>query len=491
MPEKPGGYADMLLMERPAPRTFADQLGLAEVGELPPGWVPTFSPELRRSPMEFASDLGAAISQGLTFGTFDELMGAGSGLASMARGDGFQQGYDDRVNYERQREAGFREDHPVLAGTAEAAGALPLAFVPVAAAARGATLPARAAGAGAAGAAEGYLYGFNSAEGGPGQRAADAVLPALVGAGLGAGVPMLAGVAEPVSAAAARWLRQHRNPGVAPQETLASRAFSIYDPPDIQQRSVEEYYGGRPQVNERGEYQSPEGFVFDAPRIVGRGGPDLPDVPITKEELDAFTEATTGQRAAVVPSREIDGDAGRLTIDRATRRPILVRINRDATQEQRRRIHGHENGHILVEEMLQNGFRTDGLMTELKSVYNELNNWNASRYREAHPEGPLPKSPKMMRGVTPETFRYKPGQETLLELLTEAVRAYKTNPNWFKTVAPKTAAEIRRTWNPTSTARRTIQFNAAPATTVGAGGLTAAQLLLGDDDAEYRTGRSF
>ena len=63
------------------------------------------------------------------------------------------------------------------------------------------------------------------------------------------------------------------------------------------------------------------------------------------------------------------------------------------------------------------------------------------------------------------------------ELLAEGLRAYMTNPNYFKTVAPKTAAKIRAAVNDNPRLKRIIQFNS-----LGAAGLIGTGVRDQDED---------
>jgi hypothetical protein len=61
--------------------------------------------------------------------------------------------------------------------------------------------------------------------------------------------------------------------------------------------------------------------------------------------------------------------------------------------------------------------------------------------------------------------------------LAEAIRAYLADPNYLKTVAPKTAAAIPAAVNSNPRLARAIQFNAVPAGPLGLG-------LLDDDTSD-------
>jgi hypothetical protein len=66
------------------------------------------------------------------------------------------------------------------------------------------------------------------------------------------------------------------------------------------------------------------------------------------------------------------------------------------------------------------------------------------------------------------------------EFMAEAIRAYFSDPNYIKTVAPKAAAAIRAAVNNHPTLSKIIQFNAVPLAT-GAG---AAAAVAGGDEAQ-------
>jgi hypothetical protein len=109
----------------------------------------------------------------------------------------------------------------------------------------------------------------------------------------------------------------------------------------------------------------------------------------------------------------------------------------------RDKVIAHEFGHAIdqltgnISETL-----TPEEIAELRVVYGNL------RYR-ATKEGPSPQ---------PEHFHYPP-ELVNSELVAEGLRAYLTNPNYFKTMAPKTAAKIRAAVNENPWLQHAIQFN--------------------------------
>jgi hypothetical protein len=78
--------------------------------------------------------------------------------------------------------------------------------------------------------------------------------------------------------------------------------------------------------------------------------------------------------------------------------------------------------------------------------------------------------------IQPENFGYK-DKAINWELAAEGIRAYMIDPNYFKTVAPKTAAKIREAVNVNPYLRHAIQFNS-----LGAIGLIGAGVRGQDRD---------
>jgi len=97
-------------------------------------------------------------------------------------------------------------------------------------------------------------------------------------------------------------------------------------------------------------------------------------------------------------------------------------------------------GHMVDE--LSGQIPIQGLNTELRSIYNTL---NTGQERTRHMTGP-------------QHVGYR-GASVDRELMAEAVRAYMANPNYLKTVAPKTAARIRAFVNSNPRLKNIIQFN--------------------------------
>jgi hypothetical protein len=99
-----------------------------------------------------------------------------------------------------------------------------------------------------------------------------------------------------------------------------------------------------------------------------------------------------------------------------------------------------------------------GAVGELKAVYNDLNNSYLAKARAQNPDVD-PTKVYWGTGVTPEnTFGYTKTAAPA-EYMAEVVRAYLANPDYLKTVAPKTAAAVREAVNSHLSLSKIIQFN--------------------------------
>jgi hypothetical protein len=144
-----------------------------------------------------------------------------------------------------------------------------------------------------------------------------------------------------------------------------------------------------------------------------------------------------------------------------------IRHAQNLSPAQAKRVVSHEVGHLV--DRIAGLVKQDGLNSELGRLYSELNtrNWVS----------------KWQKGSKPQDFDYV-GDDIKRELMAEAIHAYRTNPNYIKTIAPKTAAAIRAAVNPNPLLNRHIQFNSlAPA--AGAG-LLGAVLFANDDPNALR-----
>lgn len=227
---------------------------------------------------------------------------------------------------------------------------------------------------------------------------------------------------------------------------LESRNARLYDPPVLRSRSFDKDYPHGALADEAGNLtRDIEGRPLVAQRVVGRKVVGGEDQALPPAEYDAIAERSIGSISEAVPSREIGGGYGRYiaSVDRRSGElgPGRILIDRSLPAQQASRVLGHELAHAIDELSGQIG--SAGLNEELRAVYNTLN--NPSQSPRAKPMGP-------------ENFKYK-GADVQRELVAEAIRAYMTDPNYLKTVAPKTAAAIRKAVNSNPRLNKIIQFN--------------------------------
>ncbi|MBF5006853.1 hypothetical protein [Diaphorobacter caeni] len=250
-----------------------------------------------------------------------------------------------------------------------------------------------------------------------------------------------------------------------------SKNAIISDPKPLQQRPFHDDY---PQ-GAQGERGSPltvdiDGNPLGARFIAGRrtvGGDDEGLSGVDAYGLARDLGIQTDFAARSGP--QLKGDFGRYTRSGDQR---TISIDHALPAETQARVQRHELGHAVDDLTFATIGRggskipTDGIKRELSQVYSDQ---NSSMY-----------VPKGKIGATPKTDGYPPS-EIDSELMSEAIRAYMADPNYIKSVAPKTAKRIREYVNSNPNLNKVIQFNSA-----GAGlGLGAAATLmhLPSDDA--------
>jgi hypothetical protein len=246
-----------------------------------------------------------------------------------------------------------------------------------------------------------------------------------------------------LAARAARLLPAIARRGVASAESLASKSPMIYNPPPKPLRPFEaDYPHGAPADATGRLTHDIEGRPLTARYIVGRKAAGAQDQAFAPAEFDDLARATTGHAAEAIPPDQT-----------AWGRTTLLPL---------------DSGRLIptgIELEIADQIPTKGLSDELKGVYNSLNNPNRAR-------GGLDAAPTA-RPMTPQRRGYD-SENAPREYMAEAIRAYMTDPNYLKTVAPKTAAAIRAAVNAHPTLSKIIQFNAV-------GGLAAMNGL--DSDA--------
>lgn len=210
-----------------------------------------------------------------------------------------------------------------------------------------------------------------------------------------------------------------------------------------------------------------EGRPLTAPTVVGRTHWDAPDNLLEQAQSDRVASAL-GATTRVATGRELGKDIGRYKSGSDSQgnrtREILIRKGLDP--ETTGRVQRHELGHLIEDLVYGKQIEAKGLQSELTQVYDELN--RQGRFNAGRPWSPAQEG-------------YK-GDDIAREYMAEALRAYMADPNYLKSVAPKTAAAIREAVNANQNLNRVIQFNQMGGAGVGLGATGGGLLGMPPDD---------
>lgn len=239
------------------------------------------------------------------------------------------------------------------------------------------------------------------------------------------------------------------------ETTQASRSPHIYDPTPTPQRPFhDDYPQGVAGPDGSRLLADIEGRPLSAQYIAGRrvgGGVDEGLGGGDTHGIAGSLGITKNLRPRTGP--DLKGDAGRF-VESGGKRDIYV--DQKLAPEQAGRVFEHELAHGIDSLVFGQRIPVGGLKKELATVYEDLN--TGMRFKPG-------------RGATPEGQNYTAAAADA-ERMAEAIRAYMRDPNYLKTVAPKTAARIREYVNANPNLNKTIQFNS-----IGAGGLLGAALV--------------
>lgn len=244
-------------------------------------------------------------------------------------------------------------------------------------------------------------------------------------------------------------------PRSATRETLEGEVVPMYDPPAQPKRPFAADYPDGAKADEAGRLlHDMEGRPLVAKRVVGRRSVGGDDQPLPRTEFDALATDLTGKPATWVSAEDMRS-WGRVVPDPDTHRPAAIYVRKELRPDQARMVYGHELGHA-VEDYIDL-IPTDGLWSELKRIYNTLNNPKRSRDESKAASG---------KPFTPKDLNYSKWHIPR-EYMAEAIRAYLADPNYIKSVAPQTARRIREFVNEHPELSKIIQFNSIAAVPVG------------------------
>jgi hypothetical protein len=237
---------------------------------------------------------------------------------------------------------------------------------------------------------------------------------------------------------------------------MSSRAFSE----DYSPGSVSGKVGTTLSVDMHGNPLGPD--VEDlldnpetpAPVVAGRRVVGGEDQPLTNDEILKLAEGLTGAKPRKVPRAAIGGAVSKVPLIFNSNKqfvgPDAIQIANDLKpdEESRAVAHGTARAIDLYLEQpgsLKNynsgkyGLRPEDIDEELLNVYRDQNNPGSASH-------------------TPINDGYN-AQEAPHELLTEGIRAYLTNPNYIKTIAPNLAGALRYLITNHDFLRKLVRFN--------------------------------
>jgi hypothetical protein len=235
---------------------------------------------------------------------------------------------------------------------------------------------------------------------------------------------------------------------------LAKDPIAGYKPPaNLPPRAPSMDYPNGLPVDEFGNItHSIEGVPLTAKNVAGRRAADASgDVPDRGIGLHPTVRLAKGAGEGTVlatPQKDLGRNIG--DFDTLTNN---IRYLNTLPGEQAELVITHEVGHLI--DTMAGRIKTNPSMNqELEAIYHTL----------ATGKGV---DPKVMTTVSPENRGYHPSQDRP-EYMAEAIRAYIQDPNWMKSVAPRTAQVIRNAVNNHPELSKWIQFNTAAGVVGGA-----------------------
>jgi len=243
----------------------------------------------------------------------------------------------------------------------------------------------------------------------------------------------------------------HAGSGFVKPFIKGSKHIPLVTPPAKAPRAFELDYPRGAEANASGRLErSIDNVPLTAPYIAGRQTPGGPDVPLSKQDMEAIMAHITGRPVEYGPLK--GGLADAVTVSKGSGRPTGVTIANNLTDAQQELVVPHALGHVVDDRA--GGIPLTGIRGQAEKTYNTL---ATGQERERHL-------------TTPKTQGYS-RDEVLPELSAEMIRAYATDPNYLKTAAPDVAKRIRDYVNPHPEISKVLQFNAVPAA-IGAGAMS-------------------
>jgi hypothetical protein len=247
------------------------------------------------------------------------------------------------------------------------------------------------------------------------------------------------------------------NASEAARMTTGGEDFGTYEPPRKRQRTFFEDYPQDALTDAQGRLlYDIEGRPLSARFVAGRRFPGKADKRLSPDDIKKAMAPLNITLDYMDPSTFRERIGGQYHDYNSLKGPPFgdITINTKYKSSDQDMITAHEFGHAIDHFA---GWFSDRLTSEeideLRDVYSDL--------RGGFKKG----APRRQ----PEDFGYGVNKINI-ELVAEGLRAYMANPNYFKTVAPKTAATIRKAVNESPFLKKVIQFNSlGPVGVIGAG----------------------
>ena len=253
-----------------------------------------------------------------------------------------------------------------------------------------------------------------------------------------------------------------------------------YNAPYKPQRDFEQDYPNGAEADESGRLLfTIDGAPIGRGIVVGRSQVGGGDTGLPEIAHEPITERLTGKASSIQPLPKVKAGPvhGETVVNRYSGAPELIRLSDKLSASELPIVHSHEIGHAISQ--LAGEIPADGLMGELKYMYNDINNPILADKRQLLGTDDVDTSvARILRNFSPETAGYQ-ADDVPQEYMAEAIRSYLDSPNYIKTVGPKTAARIREYVNTHPALKDVIQFN----TVAGAAVLGGA--LVPDDAYAY------
>jgi hypothetical protein len=229
----------------------------------------------------------------------------------------------------------------------------------------------------------------------------------------------------------------------------------LFNPNPKPQRPFFKDYPNGVELNDEGYITKDiEGRPLGSSYIVGRTRVDTPDEGITPLDIESVGGMGIENPIDKIPASQLrPGSLGRTHLSYG--RPTKVEVLDSLPKAEMDIATAHEVGHVI--DALAGQIPTKGLERELDFNYSALRTGEERKFFQSRPED----------------FGYKNPRLADRERIAEAIRAYMVDPNYLKTVAPKTAARIREYVNSKPELSKIIQFNslaAGGALSLGAAG---------------------